>query len=615
MTQRIPVALALVLFVSPAVLLAQTPLPAPPPGSETVVIRGGVPMPGPQVAPPRDGPAATAQTGTGRIRGRVVAAETGSPLRRAQVVMVGAPSAGQNGQQVSRQVASTDADGRYEFSNLPAARYTLTVTRSGFVSLQFGQQRPFEPGKPLSLAEGEVAEKIDFALPRGGVIAGRVTDETGEPVPGVRMQAQRYQYMPGGQRRLVGANTGPMPMNPMTDDLGQFRVYGLMPGAYILSAAPGMNGLTMFATAGGATVTSSSTSSEANDGFAPTYFPGTANVEDAQAITVGLGQEVSAYLTLVSARMGRISGVVRNSQGQPVTNRTSVSLRTASGTGFSTMGFSQSNADGTFSLANVPPGEHVIDVRPMPGPPRATASPDQSEDEFASIPVTIGNQDVTGLVITTGPGATISGRLVFDGTSQKPTAPQLRVGVTPADISNPMAMMSMGFTPDNGLVDENGAFRLRSVNGSVFFRTGAQGWNLKSVTLNGEDITDTPFDAKPSSNVAGLEITLTDRQTSLSGIVKNAQGDATKDFVVAIFPAEPKIGAAATRFTRTIRPDQEGRYQLRGLPPGDYVAAAVESLEQGGEWDPAFQQQMKPRAKTFRLNEGQVLTLDLQLVP
>jgi hypothetical protein len=591
--------LLIALLVFCAAIQAQTPAGSPVPGPAT-------PRPQPQGAPPRDG--AATPTGTGRIRGRVVSAETGNPLRRSQVRLSGAA----NGMPVG-QTASTDADGRYEFTKLPASRYTLSVSRSGYVTLQFGQRRPFEPGKPLALAEGEVADRIDFALPRGGVIVGTITDETGEPMPGVRMQAERYQYMPGGQRRLVGGMMG-MFGPVVTDDLGQFRVYGLTPGSYVLSAVAQPSGMMVMTTAGA--VSAAFSGQGGNDGFATTYFPGTASADEAQTIAVDLGQEASAHFSLVSARMSRISGTIRNSQGNPLAGRVMLSLRTAFGNGgYTNNGMSSVSLDGSFNIANVPPGEHFIDVRPMPtGPPVAGAAAQGVEEEFASVPVTVSGQDIVGMVITTGPGATVSGRLVFDGDSPRPqVAQQLRVGVSPADPSSQSFMMMMP-TQDNGVIDEAGRFLLRGVNGQVLFRTGAQGWNLKSVTLNGVDITDTPFEAKPSTNINGLEITLTDRQTSLSGTVKKSNGDAVKDFVVVIFPSGLRDGTVPTRFTRTSRPDQQGGYQIRGLPPGDYVAAAVESLEQGGEWDPAFQQHVKPRGKTFRLSDAQMMTLDLSLV-
>jgi hypothetical protein len=148
-------------------------------------------------------------------------------------------------------------------------------------------------------------------------------------------------------------------------------------------------------------------------------------------------------------------------------------------------------------------------------------------------------------------------------------------------------------------VDDTGHFQIRGVIGQLLFRTSVQGWSLKSVTLNGVDITDTPFDAKPSTNTTGLEVTVTDRPTVVTGNVKNALGEAAKKSVIAVFPADGKDGTQALRFTRTIVPDQDGRYSTRGLPPGEYVAVAVQSFETGSEWDPAFQQQMRPGERLF----------------
>lgn len=157
------------------------------------IIPQGAAQPGPAAPrvqmPARDRTAVEAPKGTARISGRVVAADTGTPLRRAQV-RIGSPDV-----RVNRTVG-TDAEGRFEVADLPAGRYSLMVTRDGYVSLQFGQQRPFEPGRPLELTNGQVVERVDFALPRGSVISGRVTDELGEPVSGVRMQAVRYRYLP-----------------------------------------------------------------------------------------------------------------------------------------------------------------------------------------------------------------------------------------------------------------------------------------------------------------------------------------------------------------------------------------------------------------------------------
>src|SRR5688572_19006698 len=212
------------LKLNPTVLRAQAP-----------ALPQGATQPGPPVPrgamPPRDGAAAAVPTGTARIRGRVVAADNGAPLRRAQVRISAAEL------RVNRS-ATTDADGRYEFAELPAGRYNVNVSRSGYVSLSFGQQRPFEQGRPLDLGAAQQADRIDFALPRGAVIAGRITDELGEPLAGVRVQAMRYQYLPNGRRQLTPVGGAGMFGGPVSNDLGEFRLYSLMPGTYVVSATP-----------------------------------------------------------------------------------------------------------------------------------------------------------------------------------------------------------------------------------------------------------------------------------------------------------------------------------------------------------------------------------------
>jgi len=165
-----------------------------------------------------------APKGTAKIIGRIVSADSGNPIRRAQV-RVSAPDARTN------RMVTTDNQGRYEVGDLPAARYRVTISKAGYVTLEYGQARPFEAGKPLDVADGQVLDKIDFSLPRGSVIAGRITDEFGDPIADAQVQAMRYQFT-NGQRQLVNAGR-----TAVSDDIGQFRIFGLMPGEYIVRAS------------------------------------------------------------------------------------------------------------------------------------------------------------------------------------------------------------------------------------------------------------------------------------------------------------------------------------------------------------------------------------------
>ena len=542
--------------------------------------------------PARDAVGAPA-TGTARIRGRVTSAENRSPLRRAQVSITSP--------EVSvRRMTTTDAEGRYEFAELPAGRFVITATKGGYVTLQAGQRRPFEPGNPIALADAQTLANVDIALPRGSVITGRITDEFGEPIAMAQVQAQRYQYGPGGQRRLTfsGGLGGPL---VFTDDLGQFRLYGLMPGEYVVSAV-----VRQMAMAVGPGNTNDST-----EGFAPTFYPGTINVADAQPVTLGLGQELTLHIPLSAARMASVSGSVVDSLGKPAVGAM-VMLRSGSGSGaMMAMIAGQVSPNGTFTLSNVAPGEHFIDVRPTP---RGGGS----GGEFASVPITVAGENITGLRIATGPGATVKGRVVFEGSAPLTDGLRpLRVMAQAEDPQMPRFGMGMAFgaaTTGDGSIADDGAFELGGVTGNVLFRVMAPpNWTLKSVTIQGEDMTDVPYPFRGAQALSDVVIVLTDRLTEISGGVTDTRGRILSDYVVVLLPSEPKAGAAATRFTRTIRPDQQGSFSVRGLPPGEYLVAAIESLEQGREWDPEFQGRVRDVGRRVTLTEGQSLALDLKL--
>src|SRR3954467_10031982 len=169
-------------------------------------------------AQPKDVPPPPA----GRITGRVLAADSGRPVKRARVFATAVELPGGRGM-------LTDDSGVFDLAELPAGRYTLTVSKSGFVALSYGQRRPLQAGTPLQLADGQQLKGIEFQLPRGSVISGRVLDEDGDAMPGVMVRVMRYQYLQG-ERRLTAAGNG------QTDDKGQYRVWGLMPGDYYVNA-------------------------------------------------------------------------------------------------------------------------------------------------------------------------------------------------------------------------------------------------------------------------------------------------------------------------------------------------------------------------------------------
>jgi protocatechuate 3,4-dioxygenase beta subunit len=573
--------------------------------------RGGGQGPGPLIDPaqmpggpggrgrggqPRDNQAAP--KGTAKINGRVVAAESGNPLRRAQIRLTAAEI------RVNR-VATTDNDGRYEFADLAAGRYRLQINKVGYVALEYGQARPFEAGKPLDIADGQTLDKIDFSLPRGSVIAGRVTDEFGDPVADASVQAMRYQFV-NGQRQLVTAG------RPGTsDDIGQYRIFGLMPGDYIVRATVRDNSIVTAVFGGGA-------GAEDPSGYPTTYYPGTTDVGQAQAVTVALGQELSSvYFSLVPARLARISGTVIDSQGHALSAAV-VLVRPARGGGgggaFNIGGANQVRADGGFAINNVPPGDYTLDVQQRP---RDLANLGTSQLEFASVPITVSGSDLTGLSIITTTGVSVSGRVVLQG--QKTQGVSLRgIQVAAVSPSGTASLMGLAGRALGGgrINNDEGTFELRGLAGLQMINVSniPAGWVLKSITLEGEDIADTPFDFRSGRSLTGLVVTLTDKITDLAGTVSDSRGQAVKDYVVVIFPDEEKLWGGQSRYIKTARPNQDAAFDIKGLPPAKYLAVAVDSLETGSQSDPAVLQRLRPLAKSFTVaDDVRTQTLKLEL--
>jgi hypothetical protein len=553
-----------------------------------VPAQGGVAapaVPGGPAIPLRDR-GRTAVKGTASIRGRITAAGSNMPLRRAQVLVTAADGA-------ARYTTTTDGDGRYEVLDLVAGRYGISVSKGGYVTLQYGQRRPFEAGTPVTLADAQAMTGLNVALPKGSVIAGRITDEFGEPVAQAQVSAQRYQYGPDGQRRLQ-----PTGIPVTTDDLGQFRLHSLMPGEYVVSASFRNMFVAPLGTAGGDT----------SEGFLPTFHPGTVNANEAQPVTVTLGQESQVQFALSAARMARVSGVVVDSTGRALANGI-VMLMPSSGVVSGMLTTAQITTDGAFSVANVAPGDYVLNVQPM----GAFAAADRAP-ETAAVPLSVGGADINGIRVVTSAGTLLSGRVEFEGTSSRTTPLPWRVFAQP-NAPGP-AGFGVGLGPANGSVAEDGAFQLQvSASAAMLLRVaGSPAWTMKAVLLDGEDVTDTPLDWGKGS-VTSLRIVMTDRLTTVSGRVVDSRGRPLTDYAVIIQPEEAKTGVVAARYLRLARPDQSGSFRVTGLPPGRYAATAVETFEQGRQFVPEVQARLKERAKTFSLDEGGTATLDLPLTP
>jgi hypothetical protein len=541
----------------------------------------------PSQATPRRDAQRVASTGTATIRGRVVAADTGRPLTLATITASAAALS-------EARAISTNSEGRYELRNLPAGRYTLSISHSGYLRLQYGQRRPLELGKPIDVPEAAIVDDIDFVLPRMSVISGRITDEQGEPMAGARIIAMLSK--PYGDRRPwppVGAGFG------STDDSGSFRLTGLSPGSYVVMSD---------------TTTSIFTSSEVgvmkSEGYAPTYFPGVSNPAAARVVSLGIGEEAAnTDFSLQPTRLATITGALQDSRGRPVPNQQIAIARqapglTPTGVAVSPLG-GRTNEGGAFVVRNLTPGEVTLIAGAGPGSP-----------EVAIATVNIDGADVT-LPLTTSGGWSVAGRVVADvGPLPAAFRNRLSVAVFPLNALASIRIYGVGGGTDAGAVNEDGTFSVAGAFGAV--RVGViglpDGWIQTDVLYEGRSIGGRPISARDGDVASGVQIVLSNRLATVSGQLADASGAPPVNGTVIVFADDGERWFQGTRFIRAVRADAKGRYEITGMPPAVYLAIAVDYVTQVMWSDPDYLESLRPHAIKFTLGPGESRSVPLTLV-
>jgi hypothetical protein len=518
----------------------------------------------------------------GVIRGRITAADTGRPLRRAQVTV----SASDSGE---RRTAATNSRGEYEVRELPVGRYTLFASRGGYQGLSYGSRLPGEPGSVVSLDEEETRGDVDFALPRAAVISGRVVDETGDPLAGVNVWIMRREFF-RGRRTLVPATSA------RSDDTGQYRAVGLVPGEYYILALLRE------------TWTASEKGRKRVYGYAPTYAPSAASLGDALRVKLAPGKEAANVdVALVAAPAVAISGTARRSDGSPLVG-TSVSLgQNVVGPQMMSFGGVTSaivDAQGAWQMRNVPPGEYELSASADGGSGR----------ENATVKVIVQDADVDGVVVTTQPAIAVNGEVVMANGAPVPDLPSGRLRVTIETIGPNQPPTQIGAADDNGFVKNDGRFTFKAVSGPAVVRVATlpRGWGVKSVEVDGQEIADGVVTLKAGQPLDGVRIVLGDRFPAVNGRVTDDHLAGTRANVV-IFPADESRWVGIADNVRATSTAQDGAFRFFTVRPGDYLAVALDSVQSWQTADPEFLATLKDAATKLTVREGEDAQVTLRL--
>ena len=568
-----------------------------------------------------------AATGTATLAGRLVTdSPTPAPIRRATIRLEGAAG-------TSTRMVGTDDDGRFVLTAVPAGTFTLSASKAGFVQTFHGSTRPGRgPGVPIAVGDGTRIDVTLRMLP-GGAITGLITDARGTPMQGIAVHA-------------LDTRSGVPAVSAMTDDAGVYRIFGLPPGEYVVSALPRLG------PAGGsyairgaifevtdaeaqwarAIVTGGSTTGATPPqgrpvSLAPVYYPGSLDAAAATAVKVAPGEErAGVNLSVRMVAVGSISGTIVDALGQPVSSAT-VSLfprRRDRPAVLDTL--LTSNAlvlpRGTvtpsgFTIPGVAPSEYTIVARSGSGQRGTVGAPPPPDPLFGVVDVSADGNDQTGVVLRLLPGLKVSGSIAFDSGSLTPpgdlsafelslstSGPYLGIAVAPrATVDRAGTFRFAGLPP--------GTYTWKAVVSSV---AGAAPWVLKSAMLNGRDLADRPLESIPGTpDLEGVLITFTDRAADVSGRIIDSRNQPVTQYSIVVFAADRSFWWPGSRRVQRAHTATDGSFTVAGLPAGDYAIAAAENVEASDLADPAFLARLLASAHKFTLADGEKKKQDLSI--
>ena len=509
----------------------------------------------------------------GRISGLVVSAHTGEPLKGALFSITGQSLRRIPGHPYGKPTR-TGFDGTFQLTDIPPGRYYYACKKSGY-------EAGSGPSGHVDVGEGESVEGMVIQLRRSGVIAGRVVDSDGEPLPQAQVQAYRQTFGREGARLRPAATA-------MTDDRGMYRIFRLEPGKYVVGVRP-LNELTPR----GELV-------YANSG---SFYPNALTATEATVLRLDWGQEMGNIdLRAPAAARTRLTGAVFNGvSGRPCRGCV-VSITAEDGT---TIGTVNPNKAGLFSIAGLQLGSYQLDTRFNDGD-RLFGKQDflLAEERTYEVELVAHRlQVVEGTVVVGKPPPGSAGRA---GRAGRFIVQFGRIGAGRGHSSGP-------------ILPTGGSFRFEEVAPGAYRvgirSTGGSGFYLKNLLLGGRRLPKPEINVISDGSLPALTVDASADGASVTGTVEPGRGQAAdtnlSDAIVAIFP---RAGGNPYMTDQTDRL-REGFFNFRGLAPGSYTLFALPRRDAFNLYDPEVRRALQSRGKVLNLSPEQEVSVELTLIP
>jgi hypothetical protein len=426
---------------------------------------------------------------------------------------------------------------------------------------------------------------IELRLTPYGVLTGRIVDADGEPVEGAEVQFLRFQYV-NGKKVLAAMDQA------STNDLGEYRKYGLSPGKYYVYAQDSWGSPTL---------------SKDKEQYVPVYYPGVTDSANAIPIDVVAGAQASAgNMMLRKAPTVRLKGKVvvelTETVGLPSVTFNQRIGHDSRRAGHDWMAQAKVSTAGEFEVRGLTPGSYTA---------MAAIGKAGIWRTSPTINVEVGATNMEGLVLTIGNYFSAPGRIRVEGDA----ALDMKSVRVHEKLAGPSAEADSQDPGDRVAAD--GAFELDNLlpdRYGVVVSGLPEGFYIKSIRAGETDITYSGFELKDGPP-GRIDILVSPKAATVSGVVQIPDSDKTAVGAIVVLVPNEKERAQIAEFYRHSTTDQFGRFEFKSVAPGEYKLYAWEDVESTAWMDPDFMKPLEGMGEPVTVDESDRASVQVNLIP